>query len=266
MTNSGKSDVYKFEPNIPEEIYLKTLIPDKFKNEVEQLVSLTGKNIKEIPYLGDMFFSFSASIIHRDHFIILHEKLTQFIEKKLEEFLSKKEELAEHRAEMLLGGAVPPIHFFLPLDSLVTCVKRTLDFSMKFTINLLLDRKYQYVSIHELSKSFINRNKKLADINGEFERNFPEFRLKFLDEWNTWMKDVNDIRDNVLHSFVIKEGAFDLRYFRDRNKNMSFVHFTTKELASPREFVDFMMKQFVEYFMWIIQYNLQQLRKQSTSL
>lgn len=265
MRDSSKSDAYKFEPNIPEEIYLKTLIPDKFKNEVEQLVSLTGKNIKEIPYLGDMFFSFSASIIHCDNFIILHERLAQFIEKKLDEFVSKREELDEHRAEMLLGGAVPPIHFFLPLDSLVTCVKRTLDFSMKFTINLLLNRKYQYVSIHKLSKCFINRNKKLDDISGEFERDFPEFRLKFLDEWNTWMKDINDMRDNVLHLFIIKEGAFDLRYFRDRKKDMSFVHFTTKELESPREFVDSMMKQFVEYFTWIIQYNLQQLGKKSTS-
>lgn len=182
----------------------------------------------------------------------------------MDEFLSKKEELDEYRAEIILGGAVPPIHFFLPLDSLITCVKRTLDFSMKFTIKLLLNREYKYVSIHRLSKCFMNRNKDLHDINGEFEKNFPEFRLRFLDEWNVWMKDINDIRDNVLHSFIIKEGAFDLRYFRDGNKDMSFIHFTAKELESPREFVESMMKRFTEYFTWIIQYNLQQLSKQAT--
>lgn len=211
-----------------------------------------------------MFFSFSASIIHRDHFIIGYERLAQFIEKKLDELLSKREELDEHRGELILGGAVPPVHFFLPLDSLITCVKRTLDFSMKFSINLLLNRKHKYVSVHELSTCFINRNKKLGNINGDFEKNFPKFRLKFLGEWNRWIKNVNDIRDNILHSFIIKEGAFDLRYFRDKSKDMSFFHFTTKELENPREFVDSTMKQFVEYFIWIIQYNLQQLSKQST--
>lgn len=70
MTDSSKNNVYKFEPNIPQEIYVKTLIPDKFKDDIEQLISLTGKSVKEIPYLGDMFFSFDASIIHRDNFII----------------------------------------------------------------------------------------------------------------------------------------------------------------------------------------------------
>jgi len=263
MTNN-RDNVYKFEPNIPEEVYLKTLIPEKFIDDIKQLTSLTGESIKEIPYLGDMFFSFEASIIHRDNFIVFHERLVPFIEKKLNEFLSKKENLDQGRAEIILGGAVPPIHFFLPLDSLITCVKRTLDFSMRFTIKLLLDRKPKYVSIHRLSECFIKRNKKLHDINGEFEKNFPEFRLRFLDEWNTWMKNVNDIRDNVLHYFVIKEGAFDLRRFRDRNKDSTFIHFTAKELENPREFAEFTMKRFVEYFTWIIKYNLQQLSNQTT--
>lgn len=45
----NETDDYEFEPNIPEDIYLKTLIPEKFKDDVEQLVSLTGKSIKEFP-------------------------------------------------------------------------------------------------------------------------------------------------------------------------------------------------------------------------
>ena len=263
MTNN-RDNVYKFEPNIPEEIYLKTLIPEKFIDDIKQLACLTGKSIKEIPYLGDMFFAFDASIIHRDSFIVFNERLVQFIKKKLEEILSKREDINQGRAEIILGGAVPPIHFFLPLDSLITCVKRTLDFSMRFTLKLLLNRNPKYISIHRLAQCFINRNKKLDDINGEFEKSFPEFRLRFLDEWRIWMKDINDIRTNVLHYFVIKEGAFDLRRFRDRNKDSTFINFKAKELESPREFVDSTMKQFVEYFTWIIQYNLQQLSKQST--
>jgi hypothetical protein len=265
MTNSNNNNVYKFEPNIPDEIYFNMLIPDEFKDSIKRLASLTGKSIKEIPYLGDMFFSFSASTIHRNHFIFLHESLSQQIKRILDESLPKREEINQGKAELFLGGAVPSIHFLLPLDSLITCVKRTLDFSIKFTMNLLLNRKGGHVSIHRLSKCFINRNKDLHDINREFERNFPEFRLKFLDEWNKWMEHVNDIRDNVLHYLIIKEGAFDLRCFRDKSKDSTFIHYTAKELENPHEFVESMMKQFTEYITWIIEYNLQQLGRQSTS-
>jgi hypothetical protein len=181
------------------------------------------------------------------------------IKKKIDEQLTKAKELDEHRGELILGGAVPSIHFFLPLDNLITCVKRTLDFSMKFTIKLLLNREPRYVSIHELSECFSNRNKKLNDINGEFETKFPEFRVRFLDEWKAWMKDINDIRDNILHHFMIKEGAFDLRFFRDKNKDSTFVHLTMTELKNPREFVDFIMKRYTDYFTWTLQYDLRQL-------
>jgi hypothetical protein len=262
---SNENNEYKFEPNVPEDVYLEMLIPDKFKDDVKRLVSLTEKSVKEIRYLDDMFFSFCASIIHRDTFIVSYDKLVQFIERKLDEQLTKAKELGEHKGELILGGAIPPIHFFLPLDSLITCVKRTLDFSMRFTIKLLLNREPKYVSIHELSESFIKKNKKLNDINEEFEKNFPEFRTKFIDEWNAWMRDVNEVRDNTLHFFMIKEGAFDLRRFRDRSKDSTFIHFTTKEMENPREFVDFMMKRFTEYFAWIMEYDLQQLSRTSIS-
>ena len=78
---------YRFEPNIPEDIYLEMLIPDKFKESIKRLVFLTGKSIKEIRYLDDMFFSFNASIIHRDTFVVSYDRLVQFIERKLDEQL-----------------------------------------------------------------------------------------------------------------------------------------------------------------------------------
>ena len=253
-----KNKVYKLEPEIPEEIYLDVVVPDFFKDDIKRLSSAIGVNVKDIPYLGDMFFSVVASHSHYQSFMRLHSQLLEFIKKKTSEMLTKREDIAKGRSEIILAKVVPFIHLLIPLDSFITSAKRTLDFSMRFTIKLLFKKDYKYLSINKLSECFMKNRMTFGNINERFKRDFPEFRLKFIEEWNEWMKDLNEKRVNVTHYVVLKEGVFDVRFLRNGEKeDMVSIELIAKELKKPYEFLESTFKKFDEYFIWIVKYNLE---------
>lgn len=125
---------------------------------------------------------------------------------------------------------------------------------MKLALALLSREEYKYLSISRMADCFVEGKTKLHDINNRYRQSFPEFRSKFIEEWHSWMKDINEKRDDIIHFFVVKEGLFDARLFRDQEKDIVHLKFITEEIEDPYDFVLSISKRFNRYVIWIIKY------------
>lgn len=141
--SDNKNRVYKLEPSLPEEIFWKTFVPPILTDEIEELTSVTTKNIKDIPHLGDLLFSFNSFQFFYLNFVRHHNQLIQFCKNKLKEQLSRREEIGGGRAEMILGAVTipPPLLFFL--DSLIISAKKNFRFFNEARISLAVQRRIQ---------------------------------------------------------------------------------------------------------------------------
>ena len=65
----------------------------------------------------------------------------------------------------------------------------------------------------------------------------------------------------ALHFFALKEGVFDVRFFSDGKKDRVSIEFVTKGIEKPRKILESTLKNFQEYLVWIVRYDLEQILK-----
>lgn len=212
----------------------------------------------KIPYLYDFLFNFQSALYDTSNFEI------KYLENKakIEEMFKQYSNRLNKEGQYLIQGRL-----YIPLDTQfefvasISSIKKALEFCLRFFIYIAFEEKFgKALSLERIYTSLKNENRKMNDINLRLKQKYPNFRMKYLQEWDSWIKELNDIRVDHEHLRSAANNVIEIMATKGMDTNALKVNLKFKEdEPTALLYIKDILNKFGSYVDFIFEYMLNNL-------